>query len=790
MSQELHYTSVPRGLKPGSRGFCTVSQTPHMPVALADRLEALSGYQPVFPPHDPSAPLNPIAFSHLRLTIAGKGVSVLSRIGPAGLDYTGRPNKHAHHVVLEGSERPEGGPAWLLSQPGFMQSAWEGEPREIPAGRVPPHGDHQPGAARAWQTLTGDGGWAGVLAESFLADPRRTAFLVFRPGMDVLSLFVEALALLPAARRWDVDFSTYFTPLPQGVNCAWRAVLEGSAEAKNARRLPNALVLDLCRDLGRADSSVLAHLARTGEPIVQHAAPPTRPLASDRSITRMSEEAAEPDTEKPRRSQASERRSASYELFPDLAKLVSSRGIPTAPKAFEPGHSRFNARWAVALLVSTVLSVSLIAVTFFLSEQSIWKILGSNPDIAAEREHVSERKRSPAAETVNGGPRPDVPEPKTKDNSTAKIQIVEKQPEQLPDLAHGRQRDENKGHKREDRAPAGAMSANQTPGPCENPLFFTLDEPASILKKDTEPLPLYLSDPNFQLDRMELLGGDQTLRCETKSGPPTIVVSVISDASIERRGSVAKPLARFEASAEKTIKFSWAKDQSARDGQEHARRRLRDCVLKLESKTGQIQYCVLRSKPVSPQSPKEFSDRLSVTHTSSATHNRYKWDFSESFKDTSRTTQLLECEISARNGLNGISFEKREDNSWAAHFHNEILLSVKLDGGEILINLQDGKPAKLEERIRAIDGEIYNTQRQLSEYQKGLAELNDRAKAERRTETVRDFMTRIGELRATKEKLVSLRILYDSNINCRIAYEISGLKFVIAIVEKPASSNR
>ena len=59
MSQELHYTSVPRGLKPGSRGFCTVAATPHLPGPLVERLEALSGYQPVFPPHDPSAAAQP-----------------------------------------------------------------------------------------------------------------------------------------------------------------------------------------------------------------------------------------------------------------------------------------------------------------------------------------------------------------------------------------------------------------------------------------------------------------------------------------------------------------------------------------------------------------------------------------------------------------------------------------------------------------------------------------------------------------------------------------------------------
>ena len=125
----------------------------------------------------------------------------------------------------------------------------------FPSGRTPLQGDRQPGMARAWQALIGDGGWAGVLAESFLADPRRTVFLVFRPGMDLLPLFVEALALLPASRRWDVDFSTYFNQLPQGVSCTWRGVLDGSDEVKNAGRLPNALVLDLCRALGHARGS-------------------------------------------------------------------------------------------------------------------------------------------------------------------------------------------------------------------------------------------------------------------------------------------------------------------------------------------------------------------------------------------------------------------------------------------------------------------------------------------------------------------------------------------------------
>jgi hypothetical protein len=104
-----------------------------------------------------------------------------------------------------------------------------------------------------------------VLAEFFLADSRRPVYLVFRPGMDLLPLFVEAIALLPAARRWEVEFTTSFTTLPQGVSCAWRGVLDGSREAEAAERLPSALVIDVCRPLGGAQGGALVHLARTGE---------------------------------------------------------------------------------------------------------------------------------------------------------------------------------------------------------------------------------------------------------------------------------------------------------------------------------------------------------------------------------------------------------------------------------------------------------------------------------------------------------------------------------------------
>ena len=266
MSQELHYTSAPRGLKPGSRGFCTVATTPNLSGPMAERLESLSGYQPVYPPGDPAAALNPVVHAHVKLSIAGRHLHVLSRIGPAGLDYSSRPNKYAHHVVLEPGEGPRAGPAWLLAQPAFVESIWHGEPRVLPAGRVPPAGDRPAGVAHNWKMRTGDAGWGGVLAEAFLADPRRPAYLVFRPGTDLLPLFEEAIALLPASRRWDVEFSTYFAQLPPGISCSWRGVLEGTEEASRPRRLPGVLVIDLAGTLGRAQGGALVQLARSGEP--------------------------------------------------------------------------------------------------------------------------------------------------------------------------------------------------------------------------------------------------------------------------------------------------------------------------------------------------------------------------------------------------------------------------------------------------------------------------------------------------------------------------------------------
>ncbi|QDU16170.1 hypothetical protein CA11_39990 [Gimesia maris] len=267
MSQEIVYTSAPQGLKPGSRGFCTVIATQGMARNLAERLESLSGYRHAYAVHDEHAHLNPVNYSHLKFTVGGQEYSVLSRIGDAGQDYTGRTNKLAHHVALTPSERPPAGPAYQLQQPGFCIEAWDSQTRytEINCHRL--SSDHPPlTQCTSWSRWC-DAGWAGVLAESALEGRNQSQTIIYpvEAGSSTLALVSEALQLLPEKQRWEVTFSTYFTKLPAGVDCQWRFVLDGSPEAEAARRNPRVKLIDLCADLGTAPEGPLVAAARTGQ---------------------------------------------------------------------------------------------------------------------------------------------------------------------------------------------------------------------------------------------------------------------------------------------------------------------------------------------------------------------------------------------------------------------------------------------------------------------------------------------------------------------------------------------
>jgi hypothetical protein len=566
MSQELHYTSVPRGLKPGSRGFGTVAATASLPETLANRLEALSVYEAVYPPGDPSAALNPIAYVHVRLKGGDQDQDVLSRIGPAGLDYSGRPNKYAHHVILRPEERPEGGPAWLISQPGFLHHTWEGEPRMLAEGPSVPRGDRPSAIAEAWHAQTGDAGWAGVLAEAFLADPRRPVFLVYRPGIELLPLFVEAIALLPPSRRWDVEFSTYLTTLPPGVSYTWRGVLEGSAQAKGARRLPNALIVDLCRSIGRAPGGPLVHLARTGErleipdaapALARHesnrpphitAGPPPRPTTSGRG--------SGPDAP------------ADRDWLPDLAaRLAEDESLLGGDKL----RHRKRPRAMVAITIAACL-VPMLALAFYLSP-AVRHALGLEPARKVDRDRQIARPASGSEPpSVNKGAAEKPAEPVAAKKESAKAEVAKAdvaKPEAPP------------AETKKPETPAARM-----PAPPLLLAFATPEVPRSSLGSPARQ-GRTIELPEDADDRMAILNGPEFRLTAVPAAPHTWEIATKTGSGLGGGFS----LARLNRADGRTWQFEWTKNAKTQSTQVEG---LKDAILELHGRDGRPIRVLLR----------------------------------------------------------------------------------------------------------------------------------------------------------------------------------------------------
>ncbi|MFG0336271.1 MAG: hypothetical protein ACF8TS_23175, partial [Maioricimonas sp. JB049] len=271
MIYELVYTSAPSGLRPGSSGYCTVQSSRGIAAPTVDLLESLSGYRHVFTPGTPEASRNPVNFGHYLLRISGRTEHVLSRVSDCELDYSGRSNKLAHHVVVDSCDSIPAGPAWLLGYEGWMVDRWDGTVCYLETLREPPEETRPQAPCFAWQQATGDAGWGGVLAEAFLANPKRKTFVIYEPGTNVLALFDEAISLLPRERRWDVTFTTYGAAMPATVDCAWTGLVAGSKDVQLSRRFVDALRIDLTAPLELATGGRLVEMARTGT-----VAPPPR----------------------------------------------------------------------------------------------------------------------------------------------------------------------------------------------------------------------------------------------------------------------------------------------------------------------------------------------------------------------------------------------------------------------------------------------------------------------------------------------------------------------------------
>ena len=265
MAYELIYTSAERGLRPGTRGFCTVAHTQGMPPQQIQLLEALSAYKNLYSVHDAQEKAEPIAWSHIMSNLVGRSASIVSRVGATVADHTGRSNKLAHHVLLQQRERPVGGPAWLCQQAGFLRETWDEQPHVINEMKEIPAGDYEAAPATAWEALTGDPAYAAFLPNAFKANGDAVTVIAFAPGTDMLALIAESLALLEPSQRWNVTFSTYFTQLAVGATCSWRCCVADSDTLRDAKRNPRTTILDLTGPLPPVPTGPLAELARTGQ---------------------------------------------------------------------------------------------------------------------------------------------------------------------------------------------------------------------------------------------------------------------------------------------------------------------------------------------------------------------------------------------------------------------------------------------------------------------------------------------------------------------------------------------
>jgi hypothetical protein len=239
---ELFYTSLPRGLVPGTSGYTTVGHTSEMSRTLIEQAEKLSGYS--FLIDDPTAyGREPVSWAHLRVGSGGQAAHVVSRIAACMPDYTGRSNYLAHHAFLTSQEVAacKAGPAALAATPGFLETQWQGEARFLPVRAAPAVMDRGP-TTSAIESAGIDPGWAGALADRLRDRNMRQTFLVYSPGTNILGIVGDVLADLSPEERWQATFATHATKnFPGlGVECRLQCVVAGTPYAQDVlKRFPS-----------------------------------------------------------------------------------------------------------------------------------------------------------------------------------------------------------------------------------------------------------------------------------------------------------------------------------------------------------------------------------------------------------------------------------------------------------------------------------------------------------------------------------------------------------------------
>jgi hypothetical protein len=229
MPQQLIYTSAPRGIVAGRSGYCTVARSASMREALVLPLEKLCYYQHLSLSGGQERPI----FACRIIDLRGTRFHVLTRIQDAGLDFTGRTNFVAHHLVFTPEEIKQfpPPPAILRDWPGWAKS-WTKDAQLLESENwtelialatktnIP---------AQTWQRVTGD----AVNGYGLLEARAGASFRVDdHPTETVLGLFAESVELLEVrdTRRdfrtagWQFTFTTSIQEQDNPADFRWRCI--------------------------------------------------------------------------------------------------------------------------------------------------------------------------------------------------------------------------------------------------------------------------------------------------------------------------------------------------------------------------------------------------------------------------------------------------------------------------------------------------------------------------------------------------------------------------------------
>jgi hypothetical protein len=286
MPQQLIYTSAPRGVVAGRSGHCTVARSAAMREALMLQLEKLSYYQHLSLSGGQERPI----YCCRLLDLRGSRYHVLTRIQDAGLDFTGRTNFLAHHLVFSPEEVRQfaSPPAILRHWPGWLTS-WNKDPELFENENWSSLAAVARATAPAiqWQQITGD----AVNGYGLLEARAGIAFRVDEISDDqILALFAESLELLELrdprrdfrASAWQYTFTTSMQEQDNPADFRWRC-LHSDNPAANRFATPDSRALSDVR-VSRVTSEE-ALFARAGRQ-------PPRFIASPQNLSTVSGENA------------------------------------------------------------------------------------------------------------------------------------------------------------------------------------------------------------------------------------------------------------------------------------------------------------------------------------------------------------------------------------------------------------------------------------------------------------------------------------------------------------------